>query len=632
MNFNNIIRVPLSMAGLCCAFTMSAQLHESINVEGRYVPEIIRVDRVNAFPKAMRFSLDSSPIDYEGTGVAASFSPSLFLMPATGWRDTRTIYADPGYLELGAGSWLNSTLSAGYRFIDNSSTLFGIRLQHNSTSLWKPNMSEATADIRQYRYDEALGLYVSHIFKGAGRLDAAVDYHLGLFNYYGVCVPSQPSESVSNSQGHTDVPAQTLNDIAVRLDWTSALKPYSSVEYGASARVRYFGFRSFPLQSVWDEIKAKGCRETDIEIDGNIRMPWGNGSSIGLDAKLNLLTYGGDKMVFTSQWSSGEAEDIVTRPDNYGMLTLTPAYRFTRGLLDIRLGADLDLAFNAGKEGNRYPFFHVAPDIRFAIQTGQVGLFLNVLGGSRLNTLASLYQHDYYMMPGLTSTRPTYTPLDASFGVNLGPFAGFSLGAEARYRVSRNVPLGGWYQAWLNYGRTPMPGLETSGQKYTDNILYSLDSDGINLHGASIAAHLSYEPSRSVRLSAEGSWQPQDGKKGFFNGYDRPRITARVAASVRPVAPLCLTLGYDYRGVRRIYTGEFAPGFTSGVTTSDTEKQYASLRLPDLTLLNFSASWNFTEAFSAWLQADNLLDRHDEVLPMQPSQGLVLTAGLKFLF
>lgn len=122
----------------------AAQLHESISVEGKYVPEIIKVDRINTFPKPLKFSMAASPLEYEKSGVAAAFIPSMLAMPATGWNDTKEFSSNRGYLELGAGSWLNSTLSAGYRFVDNASTLAGIRLQHNSTSLWKPHMSDAT--------------------------------------------------------------------------------------------------------------------------------------------------------------------------------------------------------------------------------------------------------------------------------------------------------------------------------------------------------------------------------------------------------------------------------------------------------------------------------------------------------
>lgn len=618
----------LSTAGV------NAQLHESISVEGRYVPEVIRVDRINAFPEAMNFSLDSTPMEYEWGGVAASFSPYLVALPATGWRDTKNYARSRGYLELGAGSWLNSTLSAGYRFVDNAITLVGIRLQHNSTSLWKPQISEATLDDKQYRYDESVGLYATHLVKGVGLFEAAFDYHVGLFNYYGMAFPADYliSSATQPSYPECKFPSQTVNDVSLRVDWRSLPKATSSVHYDASLRVRHLGFRSLPLPIYWNASegnKAKGNRETDVELSGGVKMPWDNGSSIGMDASLNVLLYGGVEDVFT--WSEpGKAEETLKRPDNYGMLTLTPYYRFTRGLMDIRLGADIDMAFNAGIEGNRYSFFHIAPDVKFALQSGGFGMYLNLVGGSELNTLANLRQFDYYMMPALSTTRPTYTPLDAAFGINVGPFGGFSMGIDARFRTSKHVPLGGWYQAWLNYGWEPAAGMDAY-LVGNERMQYCLNTEGINLHGYSIGAHMGYEPTSSVRLKAEGSYQPQKGKKGFFNGYDRPRITARFEASVKPVEPLRITLGYDYRGVRNIYTTSAIAAAPGGIATGDQTPVLHSLRLPDLTLLNLSASWSFSPSFSVWLQGDNLLNRHDAVLPCLPTQGVVVTGGIMWL-
>ena len=123
------------------ALPVAAQYNQSISVDGKYVPEVFRLDRINSFPKQVKFSLETNPLSYDGKSVPAGFAPRLLPLPATGWRDTRDFSDSRGYLELGAGSWLNSTLSAGYRFIDNKNTTFGVRLQHNSTSLWKPEVS-----------------------------------------------------------------------------------------------------------------------------------------------------------------------------------------------------------------------------------------------------------------------------------------------------------------------------------------------------------------------------------------------------------------------------------------------------------------------------------------------------------
>lgn len=624
MTFKNKY-ISVLAAGLLCTLPVAAQLHESINVEGKYVPEIIRIDRIHTFPKAMKFTLGASPLDYEIGGVAASFSPRLLAMPATGWGDTRYVSRNKGYLELGAGSWLNSTLSAGYRFIDDATTLAGIRLQHNSTSLWKPDLSEATRDVSQYRYDESIGLYMSHLFIGYGRLDAAIDYHVGLFNYYGFYTTDAAPDT------HIDAPSQTLNDFSLRLDWHSLIKPGKSLRYDASARIRHFAFRALALPEIWHQNHAKGNRETDIELAGNIRMPWDNGSTVGLDAKLNMLMYGGQSPVFTYSQGTGLEEVVLNRPDNYGLLTLTPYYRFSRGLLDIRLGADIDMAFNAGPEGNRYSFLHIAPDVKFALQSGQFGMFLNLLGGSGLNTLASLWQNDYYMMPALTSTRPTYTPLDAVLGFCVGPFSGFSLGIEGSFRSSKNVPLGGWYQTWMNRGAVVYPGMkDTDGADVTSDMLYSMDTQGISINGFSVGGYLSYKPSEMFSFLAKGSLQPQKGETGYFNGYDRPKVTARLEASVKPVSPLKITAGFDYKGKRAIYT-RAARSLQSG-TVDDRNGTLSSLALPDLYLLNLSASWNFTPDFSIWLQGDNILNRHDVTLPMLPAQGLGIVAGLKVLF
>ncbi|MDE6794983.1 MAG: hypothetical protein K2J63_06720 [Muribaculaceae bacterium] len=609
----------LALAGICLALPASAQLHESINVDGRYVPDVIRIDRINAFPKALKSTLTSSPLNYESRGVAASFNPSLVILPATGWRSDRFISSNPGYLELGVGSWLNSTLSAGYRFIDNSTTLFGIRLQHNSTSLWKPEISGLTADEKQFRYDESIGLYASQIVKGYGRLDASLDYHLSYFNYYGFGGYESPISIVPLVI--SDVPTQTINDVAMRLDWRSLVSPTEGMTWNATARVRHFAYRTLPISPHYlvgtqQESQEKGARETNVGLEGGVRMPWDNGSSIGIDGNLDMM--------FLSN----------TYLDNYGLLTFTPYYRFSKGLLDVRVGADLDLAFNAGEKGKRYPFIHIAPDVRFGVQTGQVGVYLDVLGGSELMTLARLHQLDYYGMPSLLSTRPTFTPLDATFGINLGPFSGFSMGVKAGYKVTKNIPLGGWYTTWLNYGSHPIAGLtpEVDGKSMTMN--YCSDVDGINLHGYSVSGSIGYEYGDVFSIGAEGSYQPQDGKKGIFNGFDRSRVTASANMAVRPVKPLKIGVSYDYRGVRKIYATSM-PTFVlfqrdviiDGKTTS-----LHSLDLPDITLLNLSASWDCSDNFSIWLQADNILNRHDVILPMQPTQGVVVVGGFKWLF
>ncbi len=620
-------RIILPLALLALPLVAEAQFNQSISVEGKYVPEVFRLDRINAFPQPVRFNLESSPLAYDGRSVPASFAPRLLALPATGWRATRDFSDARGYLELGAGSWLNTTLSAGYRFINSPETTVGIRLQHNSTSLWKPEVSDINPDIRQYRYDESLGIFGSHLFDGYGRLEAGVDWHIGNFNYYGTNIPFL--DGGANPGGDMKAPSQTLNDVAARVGWHSQ-SAHDDISWRAEAGVRYFGYRRMYI----DEINldnetfesVPSTRETDINVNGGFNFPTSTKSAVGIDVNVDVVTYGGYKPENIPSHNSF-LRNQPEKPGSYGLFTLTPYYRFTRDKLIVNIGADIDISTGAGPENDRYKTFHIAPDVRVDYQAGPAALYLHLLGGTRKHTLAETYQLDYYQMPFVTNTAPTHSPLDGELGVAFGPFSGFSAGVNFAYRITKGEYLGGWSQTSLN-GNSP----------YADDLPISIDETTylnydflspyrIDLSGFSIGANAALDLGKILKLKAKGNYQSQKGDKGYFNGYDRPRWTARVEAETNPWSTLKFSLAYDYRGVRNIYT----MATTESVTTPG-EQILVSRRLPDITYLNFGASYSFTPKISVWLQADNLLNRHDEWLPGLPTQGVRVMGGVGFIF
>lgn len=614
--------------GLCAA----QSLHENIGVEGKYVREVIVQDRINMLPGRMSFTLETTPLPYETAGVRASFRPQWSAMPATTPFIRRETGHHRGYLDLSAGSWLNSNVSAGYRFIDDGKWQAGVWLQHNSTSLLRPEISEGSKDVKRMRYDEAIGFYGSRRFERKGSLEASLAYRLGYFNYYGYHRPANPETPVK-------APTQTLNDATAMVGWKSL--PTGALKYGCSVRLRYFGMRDLylPGGEHVGYIALKGLRETHLNISGNIAKPWKSGQEAGIDLSASALFYGGAQEHTAA--ITGEREVTLHHPDNYGAITLTPYYRFSRGKFNIRVGADIDLTFRAGNPGDRYGAFKAAPDIRLDWRTGVMGLFLNITGGSELQTLASLHEADYYRMPSLSTTRPVYTPLDATLGFNFGPFAGFTAGVHASYKISRHVPLGGWYTAMLAGGFTPYGRLDGIEPDRLQGVAYALDTEGINLSGLSIGARLGYELGKVLKISASGTYQPQNGETGYFNGYDRARWTAEISAGVHPVEKLTISAGYLYRGVRRIYTRYFEteesttlPGTGIPVVT-DGEKAHnplCSMRLPDITDIRVGAAYAITPKIRIYVDAYNLLNRRSIRLPSLPGEGVSVTGGVSILF
>lgn len=624
-------------AAILAAATLptAAQLHEELNVEGTYLPDIIMLDRIHLFPSREALSMPVTPLTYSTKGVAASFSPEFLPMPATAWQASRAIPAYKGYLELGAGSWLNSTLSAGWKAIDSRYTKFGVRLQHNSTSLWKPKMSDATADTRRMRYDENLGLYFSHVFPEAGTINASATYHAGYFNYYAFdpwTVNRPFSSEVAPAPDHAKAPTQTLNDFALKADWRSESRP-SALDWNAAIGLRHFAYRALwlapdnPLAA--EPQGAKGDRETRLDLSGGVVMPWGAGSSAGIDAAFSSIFYADRPAIPYSANLS-----IPGSPAAYAHLSLTPFYRFTRGRFNIKAGFDLDLTFNAdGSEpDSHYSLLHFAPEINLDWRKDAVGLYLHLTGGSELQTLASGYELDYYQLPVVVSTQPVHSPLDARLGALFGPFSGFSAGLEIAYRVERHRRDGGWYMTLLDTKPGDIPsGIATGGAEP----LLGLTREGINIQGFSLGADLSYSAGRYFSCRGSIRYQPQRGTTGFFNGYDRPRIVLGLSAESNPWSSLKVGVDYNYRGVRNIYTLYHENAASSaGIVVNGGKTRWTSLRLPDITNLALKASYDFrcTIPLHVWLQADNILGQRAILLPGLPSEGATVTAGFQILF
>lgn len=581
----------LACGALCLltSIVRGQELTGAVTVEGDYMPDIIHPERINMLPGLERYRSSNEALPYALDGVEARFRPAFLPLPSTSWGASRSLPSSRGYLELSLGSWLDANLSAGYSILRSDESKLNVWLQHNSTSLWRPYPD---VDARRWSYQESAGADFSHRFTSAGTLSASLQYRLGCFDYYGYH-PSAPSgeggaEGIASTSAR--MPTQTLNDIAFRAGWRPEKLKGTGGDYFADLRVRYFGYR-------------KGERETDLSLSGGYSLSWDRGSQIGIAGNVEVLLYG--------------ASEGYKAPDTYGMVTLTPYYEFIKRNMRLRLGADVDITANAAgnTSDTHYSLFHIAPDVRFDIKGKGIGFYAHALGGSELHTLAGASQTDPYCMPSLISTQPVYTPLDLRIGLEAGPFAGFSAGIEARYRYSMHLPLEGWYSAMLN-GRVPSV----------------TDLRGIHLSGCSAALRLRYNYGERLRISAEGSYQPQDGEKGYFNGLDRPRWTAEAEIIGKPVEKLSLSLSYRLRAVRHIYRSINLPSSGSVMIEGTPDREIIGERLPDTSTLDFSASWQLTPRIALTLRGCNLLDRHETLLPDLISEGINFRGGVNIIF
>ena len=576
MKLKYIPSAALLIAAAAAPLNISAQLQGAVTVEGDYLPDVIHHDRINMLPAIVRYQTERTPMPYALDGIQADFRPAYIALPATAWRASQSPYPYRGYLDLSLGSWLNSNLSAGVTALSDESQRLALWLQHNSTSLWKPYSG---TDAARYSYQEAIGVDYRRRIGNAGTLSAALQYRLGLFNYYAY-LPS-PGEKM---------PTQTLNDIAWRIAWRSNEMTTRGSQYYATLRGRYFGYRV-------------GQREFDLGIDGGYSFVWDQHTTLGIDAGADIL------------FNSASAD--YTSAENYGMVRLTPFYELTRRQMRLRLGVDVDIAARAGGStpDTHYGAFHFAPDVRFDIRSRSLGFYAHATGGSELHTLAFASEWDNYCAPYLLTTQPVYTPLDGRIGLEFGPFRGFSAGVEGRFKYSMHIPTEGWYGAELN-----------------NALLHATDMSGMNLAGVSVGLNLRYSPGNIFSISASGSYQPQSEKHGYFNGLDRPKWTAEAVAECRPLRQLQIGVRYSLRADRNITQRVKLLPDGNVIINGGIEYINQLTSLPAISTLDCSAAWHFTDRFALTVRGANLLNRHEVLLPSLESEGVTVYGGLSLLF
>ncbi len=561
------------------------KLTESVTVEGKYTPEIISADRLALLPATVTLNAPESNMAYDRKGVAADFSPDALNMPATGWRAKKLYDSSKGYVDFRLGSWLNSSLSAGFAAIRNDDTQLNVYLQHNSTSLWQAWKGDEEKNIqaadKRFRYDETIGADLSHRLLGIGTISADLRYHLGYFNYYGTDQGGKADEAVK-------APTQTLNDVYARVGWKGL--EHERLSYAADADVRYFGYRAYYLPSIINVyprqyVKTKGARETVINVGGDVAYSLsdeaGNGSKVGI-----ALRYSG---VINSEFND------VNRVE------ATPAYTLMGRNYSLRLGANLAVV------GNGETKFRVAPDVRFGVRKGIMAFSATIGGGTHLRTLAWQHMMDYYSDPGLGCYEAAYSPLDAHLAFQLNPGGRWTVGIEGAWRTTLNESLGGWYQEELNNGSWWEGLLSSSYPQISDDYAWERYRTGGRIHGFSLSVNAGYEFCRYFSLNGKATWHPQDGSKGFLNGFDRPEFTADLSAESSPIDRLSLKLDYRLRAKRWLLPG-------------------------NMSRLDLAASYRVTDKISVGADLNNLLNRHEEILPGLPLEGFNVACGFQIVF
>lgn len=579
-------KIAIISLSLAAALSTQAQgLHKEIDVDRKIEPVKREASRMAVLPTLRLSPIAKPQLSFSDRVVTTRVPNTITTLNPVASGDS--LYTSPyrGYAVLALGAPLfNATFSAGYRAVDNDRTRLSLWSQYNGDIYTRKIHTEAGRSEKLYWRDHtaSLGADLHQAVGNESFIDAGLDY---TYAYHNVpCGVTSYGQNVSrvNAQGIFSSQAGNLG-------------------YSAGLFYRHFGFYHLSAPSGF-EPDHNTVRQNLFGAKILTRLPMSDNSSVGMDIDADFLRTGPS---LSPVRSSGYTDAAVNGAATTGLVSLTPHYDYASAAVNARIGAQIDLSINDGR------VFHISPEASVAWTPSQIiGFEVKAHGGSSLNSLASLYDITPYISSFMAYGQ-SHIPYAFDGRVTVGPF----LGAYIEF-------FGGYAKAdsWL------MPALPADG--YTAGAIF--DRTDLSAWHFGAAVGYDYRKLLSARVSYETA--PNDYDHSYYEWRDRARHVVSAQLKVRPVEPVLVTLGWEFRAGRRIFrtaVTDIDDGTSPNPLTTLTDEP---LPLGCVSSLSLGAGLTVTGQLSIFARGENLLNRHFSHIGGRYSQGIsaLIGASLKF--
>lgn len=568
--------------------TGTAAMAQNLNQEVVIERDVQPVEREAMRPTWVSPTLLSTKVDgtrlslneYAGT---AEITRSLPPLEAAAWADSvmRTPYK--GYVALGYFPIYNAGVAAGYKFINTRNTTLAGHIAYNGAT-WKADQSGYDGHYNQHQVE--LGVDGRFGTK-YGVLNAAVAY-----TYSSTGVPSL-NFTTDRSSGILYRGTQGINIVDLTLNWKPSTWPAFIGHLGAN--VQYGGFfndKEFILIP-GPSYTLDPAKDVVFGVNTELGFNLGTGRlGIDVDAQFRHI----DNYVHPTSGlhptTGKDFEDYGSKMP--GFVALTPAYNFATKNFSGRLGVRFDI-----ETGGVDHDLRLAPDIDLQwAPSSMFAVSLTATGGDVLNSNAELWRRSPWMT-GWFSNERSHVNADVNLGITFGSYRGF----HATVR-------GGWTSAadWLHL-------VDVYG--YDNEWMPSSTFDGFN---GGIELGYSWRDKVVVTASADVA---QHGK--LYRWADNAKYVFAIAAKVHPIERLTIELGFDARVDRFAY--KLQPDYTNNLAWF-----HDRISLGDTSNLHLGAWYDFNDAFTAFVQAENLLNHRWLLAPAVDSKGINGLFGIQYKF
>lgn len=539
---------------------------------------------MNVPDSLLRFDLD---FDYEVFEKpyqgAYSFKPYMLNMrPAKdAWRGRQL------YLKAGAGYTLHPQFEFVYSPEQSGPFQMSVYASHKS---YFGNYHEIKPELQDglYRMKKSGGKFGGYDALTSAGFDGRYNWDRTILSfgigYYGLAAKDSVMSRSYNAF-----------DFNARVRSNNDSESYFLYDIGLRGRVANDGldYKSFSFP---DGVTVDKQNENWVLLDGLVGPVVNNSRSILVGFEAESASY--------SRFYDGKI----------GRVALIPSYRFKSGRWNLNLGVKLEFMFrndadtlSFGKMGGGkgqivYPDAHIS----FAAG-GNVALYADATGGSRLNTYSSQISENHHLNPSFL-VAPVYeliTPLVDNTVEKVNARIGVRGSAASSFQFDVNGGVGLYGNALMESGLFTAGGDLVPALAYSDyNLIYANALVGLRTGRVKIDADFRY---RGVSF-------PDNDALNL--GFTLPKYSGGVRAS------------YDISS--RLYAGinVEAASWRDGKCASVASEDILDVRVPGYVDLGVNCGYKFNRKLEFWLESGNLLCQAIQRNPFYAEKGPWVTAGV----
>jgi hypothetical protein len=584
----------------CVAAPMQAQeqLTREMTLEREYDPTVQDAGKINRLPEVKEPVVTKRPIDYSPFTSPTDPPREISLLPSGNIHTEIAHNKRRGYFHFGGGMYANLSGDLGYHIIDSEQGKLALFVTHNSTGGNVKFPGEDNLERKAKLNDNLVCLDFRQSVGPNTVLNLGAGYGYTGFNYYGL---SLLSSSVIRSSVRDFVNINTLASTSTNDIETSQANQTVNFNFGLSGSDDRFGymvgadFRHFDQKYGWRK-DLNGIRENRFSPKFDLSLFLGDASRrIGIAGALDYFDY--------------KYPQIYNRNDSTGYkshVEATVSPYFLVGGETWRLALGANIMFVSGDSLQVFASPNVSVEAQVADRTV---FYAGARGEIRSNDAYGLSRLNRYMDHSM-AVSPSRTWLDAKLGIRSSIATGFQIDVFGGYRSTKDAIFF-------------IPPFYTNENMDFTSYSTALRTDASLLHAG---AALQYAWRNQVDFSLKGvynQWTVKSDGRSYasydtgitsMKPYGLPEVELNAGLTVKPLAPMALTLDY-YLGAGRY------------MLVLNREE-----RMKDLHDLNFRASWNFNDTFGAYLKLNNLLFQNQERIYGYPMQGFNAMVGINLNF